>query len=60
MGALMFTVGPKTFFQTNPVQAVELYKTALSFAALQPHEVVYDLYTGTGTIANFMSKQCKK
>lgn len=60
MGSLKFTVGPKTFFQTNPVQAVELYNTALSFAALQPHEVVYDLYTGTGTIANFMSKQCKK
>lgn len=60
MGTLKFTVGPKTFFQTNPVQAVELYKTALSFAALQPHELVYDLYTGTGTIANFMSKQCKK
>ncbi|HRR23933.1 MAG TPA: methyltransferase domain-containing protein, partial [Bacteroidia bacterium] len=57
---LKFTIGPKTFFQTNPVQANELYKTALSFAALQPHESVYDLYTGTGTIANFLAKQCKR
>lgn len=60
MGGLKFTIGPKTFFQTNPVQANELYKTALSFAALQPHESVYDLYTGTGTIANFLAKQCKR
>jgi len=37
-----------------------LYKTALSFAALQPQESVYDLYTGTGTIANFLAKQCKR
>ncbi|HNH67468.1 MAG TPA: 23S rRNA (uracil(1939)-C(5))-methyltransferase RlmD, partial [Bacteroidia bacterium] len=60
MGGLKFTIGPKTFFQTNPVQANELYKTALSFAALQPQESVYDLYTGTGTIANFLAKQCKR
>lgn len=60
MGDLKFTIGPKTFFQTNPVQAIELYNTALSFATLQPHELVYDLYTGTGTIANFMAMQCKK
>jgi 23S rRNA (uracil1939-C5)-methyltransferase len=60
MEGLQFRIGPKSFFQTNAVQAYELYKIARDYAAIQPHEVVYDLYTGTGTIANFVAKQAKK
>lgn len=57
MEGLKFKVGPKSFYQTNSKQAYELYKVARNFAGLQGNEVVYDLYTGTGTIAQFVSKQ---
>lgn len=52
---LKFKIGPKSFFQTNSYQALHLYRVAREFAALQGDEVLYDLYTGTGTIANFMA-----
>jgi 23S rRNA (uracil1939-C5)-methyltransferase len=54
-GSLSFRIGPKSFYQTNPAQARELYKVAFEFAALTGEERVYDLYTGTGTIASFVS-----
>lgn len=60
MEGLRFRVGPKSFYQTNSRQAYELYKVARDFAGLTGNELVYDLYTGTGTIANFVaSKACK-
>lgn len=57
---LKFKIGPKSFFQTNSEQAFKLYRTARDFANIQPSETVYDLYTGTGTIANFVARQAKK
>lgn len=60
MEGLKFRVGPKSFYQTNSLQAYELYKVARNFAQLSGEELVYDLYTGTGTIANFVSKQARK
>jgi len=57
---LTFRVGPKSFYQTNAGQAHELYKIARDLAGLTGEEVVYDLYTGTGTIANFVAHQAKK
>lgn len=60
MENLQFKVGPKSFYQTNSRQAYELYKTARSFAKLTGNEIVYDLYTGTGTIANFVAHQVQK
>jgi 23S rRNA (uracil1939-C5)-methyltransferase len=60
MEDLTFKIGPKSFFQTNSEQALELYKVARDFAGLSGTEIVYDLYTGTGTIANFIAHQCKK
>lgn len=60
MEGLKFKIGPKSFFQTNSQQAYRLYKIAREFAALTGSEVVYDLYTGTGTIANFVAKNAKK
>ncbi|MCU0440533.1 MAG: 23S rRNA (uracil(1939)-C(5))-methyltransferase RlmD [Raineya sp.] len=60
MEELQFRIGPKSFYQTNSDQAYELYKVAREFAELQGNEVVYDLYTGTGTIANFVAHQAKK
>lgn len=60
MEGLQFRVGPKSFYQTNAGQAYALYKVARDFAALQSHQIVYDLYTGTGTIANFVARQVKK
>lgn len=60
MEDLKFKVGPKSFYQTNTEQAFELYKVAREFAGLTGDELVYDLYTGTGTIANFVSKKAKK
>jgi 23S rRNA (uracil1939-C5)-methyltransferase len=60
MEGLRFRVGPKSFYQTNSEQAYELYKVARDFAGLQGDEVVYDLYTGTGTIANFVAKKAKQ
>ncbi len=60
MEGLRFRVGPKSFYQTNSEQAYELYKVARDFAALTGDEVLYDLYTGTGTIANFCAARCRK
>lgn len=60
MEGLKFRIGPKSFYQTNSVQAYELYKITRDFADLKGHELVYDLYTGTGTIANFVAKKAKK
>lgn len=59
MEGLKFRVGPKSFYQTNSRQALELYKVARNFAALTGNELVYDLYTGTGTIANFVASQAR-
>lgn len=59
-GTLQFRVGPKSFYQTNSDQAHELYKVAWQMADLKGDEHVYDLYTGTGTIANFIAGQAKK
>lgn len=59
MEGLRFRVGPKSFYQTNSRQAYELYKVAREFAGLTGSELVYDLYTGTGTIANFVSRQAR-
>ena len=53
---LKFKIGPKSFFQTNSYQALKLYRVAREFAGLKGNEVLYDLYTGTGTIANFMAE----
>ena len=60
MEGLRFKVGPKSFYQTNSEQAYNLYKVAREFAGLTGDELVYDLYTGTGTIANFVSRKAKK
>lgn len=60
MEELKFKVGPKSFYQTNTEQAYELYKVARDFARLTGKELVYDLYTGTGTIANFVAKHSRK
>lgn len=60
MEGLKFRIGPKSFYQTNSEQAYELYKVARDFAGLKGDEIVYDLYTGTGTIANFVAKQAKQ
>ncbi len=57
---LQFRVGAKSFYQTNSDQAYELYKVAADFAGLTGDERVYDLYTGTGTIANFVAGKCKE
>jgi len=56
---LRFKIGPKSFFQTNSFQALRLYQTAREFADLKGNEVLFDLYTGTGTIANFMADRAK-
>ena len=60
MEGLRFKVGPKSFYQTNSEQAYNLYKVARDFAGLTGDELVYDLYTGTGTIANFVSRKARK
>lgn len=60
MEGLRFKVGPKSFYQTNTDQAYELYKVARNFAGLTGDELVYDLYTGTGTIANFVAKKARQ
>ena len=60
MEGLKFKIGPKSFYQTNSKQAYELYKITREFAGLTGNEVVYDLYTGTGTIAQFVAKNAKK
>jgi 23S rRNA (uracil1939-C5)-methyltransferase len=60
MEGLKFKIGPKSFYQTNSSQAYELYKITRDFAGLTGNELVYDLYTGTGTIAQFVAKNAKK
>lgn len=60
MEGLQFRIGPKSFYQTNSPQAYRLYSVARDFASLSGNEVVYDLYTGTGTIAQFVSSKAKK
>ena len=60
MEDLKFKVGPKSFYQTNTEQAYHLYSVAREFAGLTGEELVYDLYTGTGTIANFVAKKARK
>lgn len=60
MEGLRFKIGPKSFYQTNSEQAYQLYQIARNFAGLSGNELVYDLYTGTGTIANFVAKQAKQ
>lgn len=60
MEGLKFKVGPKSFYQTNTDQAYILYKVARAFASLTGNELVYDLYTGTGTIANFVARQARQ
>jgi 23S rRNA (uracil1939-C5)-methyltransferase len=60
LGTYRFKIGPKSFFQTNTTQAKKLYDTILSFAALQHTDVVYDLYTGVGSIAIYISAFCKQ
>ena len=60
MEGLKFKVGPKSFYQTNTEQAYNLYKVARDFAQLTGDELVYDLYTGTGTIANFVSRKARQ
>ncbi len=60
MEGLRFKVGPKSFYQTNTEQAYELYKVTREFAGLTGNELVYDLYTGTGTIANFVARRARR
>lgn len=57
---LRFKIGPKSFYQTNSDQAYELYKITREFAGFEGHELVYDLYTGAGTIANFIAADVKE
>lgn len=60
LNGLKFKIGPKSFFQTNTKQAEELYKIVKDFALPNSNDVIYDLYTGTGTIANYLAIECKK
>ncbi len=60
MEDLRFKIGPKSFYQTNTTQALRLYSVVREFAELTGDELVYDLYTGTGTIANFVARSCRQ
>lgn len=60
MEGLKFKIGPKSFFQTNYKQALNLYEKTLEFADLKGHEIVYDLYTGTGTIAQYVARKARQ
>jgi len=60
LGDLRFKIGPKSFFQTNSVQGKNLYDVTVEFAGLTGHENVYDLYTGTGSIALYLARQCRQ
>jgi len=60
MDGIVFTISPKSFFQTNTIQAQTLYHTVRDFAALESKETLYDLYTGTGTIALYLAAYAKK
>lgn len=57
---LHFSIRPQTFYQTNSVQAQRLYSFVAQFAELKPEDILYDLYTGTGTIALFLARQCQR
>ena len=59
MDGLKFKITPKSFFQTNYKQALNLYRKTLEFAEISENDVVYDLYTGTGTIAQYIAKKSK-
>ena len=59
MEGLRFRIGPKSFYQTNSRQAYRLYSVVRDFADLKGDELVYDLYTGTGTIALFLARSCR-
>ena len=59
-GRLKFRIGPKSFYQTNSIQAERLYSTVREFASLTGNELVYDLYTGTGTIAQFIARDARR
>lgn len=59
MGGLTFKISPKSFFQTNTHQAIKLYNVVKDFAGLKPTDVLYDLYSGTGTIGLFLAAHCK-
>ncbi len=60
LDGLKFKINAKSFFQTNTEQTLKLYRTAVQYADVKPDEIVYDLYTGTGTIANFVAGYCRK
>jgi len=60
LDGLKYKIGPKSFFQTNTSQACELYRKTLEYAELKGHEIVYDLYTGAGTIANYIARACQR
>ena len=60
LGDITYRIGPKSFFQTNPAQAKQLYDVAADFAGLQGHENVYDLYTGIGSIALYVANRCRQ
>lgn len=60
MDGLRFRIGPKSFYQTNSAQALRLYTVAREMAGFKGDELVYDLYTGTGTIANFIARRVRK
>jgi 23S rRNA (uracil1939-C5)-methyltransferase len=60
LGDLYFKIGPKSFFQTNTQQGKQLYDVTANFAGLSGHENVYDLYTGTGSIALYLARQCRQ
>jgi 23S rRNA (uracil1939-C5)-methyltransferase len=60
LGDTLFKIGPKSFFQTNSAQALNLYTLAKQMAALQPEDNVYDLYCGVGSLGIFMADQCKQ
>jgi 23S rRNA (uracil1939-C5)-methyltransferase len=60
LGDLHFRIGPVSFFQTNSRQALRMYDIVKEFAQITPDKLVYDLYTGTGTIANFVARQAKQ
>ncbi|MGZ3751972.1 MAG: 23S rRNA (uracil(1939)-C(5))-methyltransferase RlmD [Mucilaginibacter sp.] len=60
MEGIRFRIGPKSFYQTNSIQALKLYEIARDFAGFNGDELVYDLYTGAGTIANFIARKVKQ
>ncbi|PLX06044.1 MAG: 23S rRNA (uracil(1939)-C(5))-methyltransferase RlmD [Marinilabiliales bacterium] len=60
LDGLKFKINAKSFFQTNTKQTLNLYRKTVEYANIQPDEIIYDLYTGTGTIANYIANKCKK